>query len=133
MTLSEQDRQTLIDFRLEQANEAIKDVELLLTHKRFRTSTNRIYYGMFYSVMALALKYQFTTSKHAQLIGWFNKEFIHSEKIDKNFGKIISKAFTKRTKGDYDTFFDIDEDECIEMFEEMKAFISEIEKYISNN
>jgi len=63
----------LVRLRLKQANEAIEDVEFLILNERLTLAINRIYYGMFYSLLALALQYDFKTSKHAQLIGWFNK------------------------------------------------------------
>jgi hypothetical protein len=59
---------------------------------------------MFYSLLALSLANKFESSKHKQLIGWFNKNFIYEGKIDERLGKIINKAFNRRTKGDYDTF-----------------------------
>jgi len=54
---------------------------------------------MFYSLMALGLKCEFETSKHAQLIGWFNKAFIHEGLIDSKYGKIITKAFNQDKRG----------------------------------
>jgi len=130
LTLSESERSTLIKYRLEQADETITDAELLIKNNRFRSAINRIYYGMFYSLLALALDYKFESSKHAQLIGWFNKNFIHTGKIEEKFGKIINKAFNKRTKSDYDTFVEIDEKTAYEMLEEMKKFIFEIKRFL---
>ena len=73
MTIEDEDRINLIKYRLEQAGETIQDVQLLIDNDRLRSAVNRIYYGMFYALLALGLAYQFETSKHAQLIGWFNK------------------------------------------------------------
>jgi uncharacterized protein (UPF0332 family) len=86
---------------------------------------------MFYSLLALGLKYEFETSKHAQLIGWFNKTFIHAGLIDTNYGKIINKAFNRRTKGDYDSYIKFDLITVKEMYEEMKDFNSAIEQFIN--
>ncbi|PRZ00656.1 HEPN domain-containing protein [Marinilabilia salmonicolor] len=74
--------------------------------------------------------YEFETSKHAQLIGWFNKNFIHPEKIEPEYGKMINKAFNRRTKGDYDVYVDFDKDVVSEMFDEMKSFIARIKKHL---
>jgi uncharacterized protein (UPF0332 family) len=82
MTLNDKDRASLIKYRLEQADEAILDVKLLIDNNRFLAAVNRIYYGMFYSLLALGLKYKFETSKHTQLIGWFNKNFVNEKLID---------------------------------------------------
>lgn len=63
MTLSESDRQQLIKYRIEQAEETIADVELLIKNNRLRSAINRIYYGMFYSFLALALKHNFESHR----------------------------------------------------------------------
>lgn len=133
MTIEENDRESLINYRLEQAEETIYDVQLLIENDRFRSAINRIYYGMFYTLLALGLANNYETSKHAQLIGWFNKNFIHKGSIESKYGKIINKAFNRRTKGDYDIFIEFDEEIVDEMFEEMKDFISEIKTFLNNN
>ena len=130
MTIEEKDRESLIKYRLIQANETILDVELLVENKRYRSAINRIYYGMFYALLALGTAQKFETSKHAQLIGWFNKYFIHKGKIDSKYGKMINKAFNRRTKGDYDTFVEFEENIVYQMLNEMKDFISEISSFI---
>ncbi len=131
--MKKEDRDSLVKYRLEQAEETILDVQLLIDNNRWRSAINRIYYGMFYSLLALGLAKQFETSKHTQLIGWFNKNFIHENVIDIKFGKIINKAFNRRTKGDYDTFIEFEEDTVREMFVEMKEFIAEIKSFIKNH
>jgi uncharacterized protein (UPF0332 family) len=130
MIMDSNDRANLIRYRLKQAKETISDVQLLIDNNRLRSAVNRIYYGMFYSLLALALANQFETSKHSQLIGWFNKNFINEGLIDARYGKMVNKAFNKRTKGDYDTFVDFETEIVLEMFTEMQEFIAMIESYI---
>ncbi|MCK4663716.1 MAG: HEPN domain-containing protein [Bacteroidales bacterium] len=115
---------------MEQAEETILDVQLLIENDRLRSAVNRIYYGMFYSLLALGLANQFETSKHTQLIGWFNKDFIREGLIDSKYGKIINKAFNRRTKGDYDIYIEFEKKIVFEMFNEMQDFISEIKSYL---
>jgi uncharacterized protein (UPF0332 family) len=131
MSIDNQDRLDLIQYRLDEAKDTQADVELLISHDRLRAAINRIYYSMFYSLLALGLKYEFETSKHAQLIGWFNKTFINVGLIDSNYGKIINKAFNRRTKGDYDSYIEFDLDTVKEMYEEMIDFNSAIERFIN--
>lgn len=69
MTLNDSDRQQLIKYRLEQADDTILDVELLINDNRLLADVNRIYYGMFYSLLALSFKHNFESSKNAQIIG----------------------------------------------------------------
>lgn len=131
MTVENEDRNNLIRYRLDEAFESIEDVRLLIKHDRLRSAINRIYYGMFYSLLALGLASNFETSKHAQLIGWFNKTFIHPGLIETKYGKIINKAYNRRTKGDYDIFIDFEKDVVVEMFDEMQDFIKRIKEFIN--
>ena len=131
MTIEDADRINLIKYRLEQANEMIQDVQLLIENNRLRSAVNRIYFGMFYALLALGLAHQFETSKHAQLLGLFNKNFINEGLIDSKYGKIINKAFIRRTKGDYDTYVEFEKEIVTEMFGEMQDFISEIKIHLT--
>jgi len=133
MTIEKEDRENLILYRLEQAEDTIDDVKLLIDNDRLRSAINRIYYGMFYSLLALGLANEFETSKHTQLIGWFNKTFIYNGLIDTKYGKIINKAYNRRTKGDYDIYVEFEKEIVLGMFDEMKEFISVIKSYLGKN
>jgi len=79
--ISNSDREILIQYRLDQAKQAIGEVSKLIEMDLLNVAVNRIYYGIFYSLTALALKYEFASSKHGQLIGWFNQTFIKTRLI----------------------------------------------------
>lgn len=124
------DKSNLIKYRLQQAIDTIEVVDILIKNKKYPAAVNRIYYGMFYALLALALKFDFESSKHQQLIGWFNKEFILTGKVEKDYGRILRKAYENRTTGDYDAFIEFDENDIVQLFEEMKQFIGRIEKFL---
>lgn len=128
--INDKDRDTLIHYRIQQAKETIELAEFLKDSGKLSIAINRIYYGMYYAVTALALKHKFETSKHAQLIGWFNKEFIANNAVDKKYGKILRNAFQNRTKSDYDAFIEFALPEVETMLEEMKLFVHEIELFL---
>lgn len=125
--ISDTDRDALIAYRIEQAKETIELSRFLIESDRLIVAVNRIYYGLYYAVTALALKKQFETSKHAQLIGWFNKEYISTKQIDEKYGKILRNAYQNRTKGDYDAFVKFDMEEVEDMHKEMIEFIGQVE------
>ncbi len=83
-----------------------------------------------YSLTALALKHKFETSKHNQLIGWFNKEFVATKLVDTKYGKMIRNAFQNRRKGDYDAFVIFTTDEVESMLFDMIEFINEIKRLV---
>lgn len=126
--INEIDRAALILYRLQQAEETYELARFLAESKKFTISVNRIYYGMYYALTALAIKNNFETSKHAQLIGWFNKNFVALNKVERKYGRILRNAYQNRTKGDYDAFVSFTVQEVDELLVEMYDFICEIKK-----
>jgi uncharacterized protein (UPF0332 family) len=124
------DKEILINNRIEQAYQTIQEIQILLNNNLLNISINRIYYGMFYMLTALAIKHEFKSSKHRQLLGWFNKSFIKTGIIDKKFGQIINDAFENRSDADYGFLHNYDSQEVERMFNDMKDFISEIENFL---
>jgi uncharacterized protein (UPF0332 family) len=128
--IDDNDRQSLIDYRLRQATDTIELAIFLTTNGKYIIAVNRIYYGMYYALTALALKNGFETSKHGQLIGWFNREYIATKRLDPQLGRILRNAFQNRTKGDYDAFIDFSVAEVDTMLSEMTDFINEIKNLL---
>lgn len=130
MTLNLEDRNELIKYRMQQATDCIDEVLFLTDNKKYKIALNRIYYGMFYSLLALAIKNQYESSKHSQLIGWFNKNFISTGVIEVKYGKMINKAFTLRNESDYEPFIEYEEQEVLELFVMMKEFIKTVQEIL---
>jgi uncharacterized protein (UPF0332 family) len=128
--ITENERDVLIEYRLKQAIESIELAKFLLSSDKLVVAVNRIYYGMYYALTALALKHSFETSKHTQLIGWFNKDFIFNKKVDPKFGRILKEGYQNRTKGDYEAFVLFSKDEVELMLIEMADFIQEIKNIL---
>jgi len=98
------DKKALIEYRMQRAWETVEEAKMAFEHSRFNLAENRIYYAMFYMVQALGLAHDFSTSRHAQLLGWFNKNFVRTSRIDPALGKRYHSGFEKRQEGDYQDF-----------------------------
>lgn len=129
--IDENDRISLIEYRMDQAFDTANLAKFLFTSNKLAVAVNRIYYGLYYALTALALKYKFETSKHTQLIGWFNKEFIAANIVDQKYGKTLRNAYQNRTKGDYDAFVNFSTHEVELMLTEMVEFIEEIKRILN--
>jgi uncharacterized protein (UPF0332 family) len=84
------DRETLLKYWIKQAEETLRDAEVMAKGELSpRSIVNRAYYAMFYAVLALFLKMNVNlkTSKHSGIISMFDKVFILSGKMDKQFSK----------------------------------------------
>jgi len=99
--MKSKDRNTLISYRFERSQEALNAAELLFKNNMLTSSMNRIYYAMFYAVQALLLVTGASFSKHGQVKGYFNKEYIKTGIFPKEFGKLYNEVFDYRQKFDY--------------------------------
>jgi uncharacterized protein (UPF0332 family) len=126
----DQDRKILINHRLKQAEETLTEISFLIDSRHLSLAVNRIYYSIFYVISAISIKDNFSTSKHKKLLGWFNKNYISTGLLSKEFGKLIYAAFENREKSDYDFLFEISKEEILKYFELAKSFAEEIKKLL---
>jgi len=128
MTIDNQD--DYIKYRFKRAEESFDDALILITNKKWNTSINRLYYSCFYAVIALLLKNGIETRTHDGARNRFSNEFIKTGKIDKKYGRLFSKLFDYRQKGDYGDLFDFDETMVLPLVDQVKDFITVIKKFI---
>ena len=128
--MTEEEKQTLVKYRLDRANESIKAAQLLFENKLFTPAMNRIYYSMFYSVQALLVLNEKAFSKHGQVKGYFNKEFIKSGIFTKQFGKLFNAVFEYRQKFDYVDLLIPEEKLISDYIIEARKFIDQISSFL---
>ena len=117
-----------IKYRLQKANETIAETKVLLENKFWNTAVNRMYYACFYAVGALLVKNDVETSSHSGSRQKFGQLFVKTGLISRDLGKHYSDLFEKRQKGDYNDFFDLDEETALRLYQPFIDFIKEIEK-----
>jgi uncharacterized protein len=123
----------LIKYRLEEAEDSIKEAEVLLKEgMSMRAVMNRLYYAMFYAVLALLQEKGMGTSKHAGAISLFDREFIKKGVFDEKLSKILHRAFELRQKGDYMEQAEVTESDVDEMLPEIKEFVRKVKTYLLN-
>jgi len=120
----------LVTYRRNRAFETIREIDKLLSEGMLLFAINRIYYAGFYIVSALCLLDDFSTSKHTQLIGYFNREYVKKGLIDIETGSILNLAYRKRTSVDYQDFVTVTRDEVYQYFNEMKLFVEKVDDLI---
>ena len=124
----------IINGLIKKSNAALESAEFNYKNEYYETCQNRLYYAIFYIVSALAYKNNFVTSKHSQLVGWFNKKYIYEDKIfDSKMLAIYKDAFESRQKSDYDITYLPDKNEIFVFITDVKYFIDEIKKYLEIN
>lgn len=91
----------LVRYRLERSKETLKDAETLLSSGSLISAVNRMYYSMFYAVVALLKTKGFSSSKHSGVRAMFNQHFVKTGIVPKEIGKFYEKIFNERQEGDY--------------------------------
>ena len=121
----------LIKYRLEEAENSIKEAEVLLKEcMSLRSVMNRLYYAMFYAVLALLQEKELGTSKHYGAISLFDREFIKSGIFDKELSKTLHRAFELRQKGDYLEQAEVTKNDVDEMLPKIKNFVDKVKEYL---
>ncbi len=128
--MNEQTKTDYIKYRLEKAFESLNDAKLLAQNQRWNSCVNRLYYAAFYAVIALLLIENYDGLTHDGTRSQFNLKFIKDGKIQKDFGKLYSKLFDWRQKGDYGDLFDFNEEQVLPLIEPTENLLMEIKRLI---
>lgn len=125
-----ENREEYIKYRYQKAEESFEDALLLAKNSRWNTVVNRLYYSCFYAVVALLLKNNIETTTHDGSRTQFGLNFIKAGLIDKKYGKLYSKLFDFRQKGDYGDLFDFDKETITPLIGLVREFLDEFKKHI---
>ena len=125
--MNPQDKQDLVNYRLDKAKETFKEVAILVQNKLWNTAVNRLYYSCFYAIIALLVDKDIETLTHSGVRQMFGLHFIKTGIIDQDSGRFYTRIFDLRQTGDYDDFIDFDEQRVLELIEPANKLIAQIE------
>ena len=130
VTLDEQSRSALIKYRIERAEETIKEAELLATNGYYNASANRLYYACYYAVVALLLKNNISTNSHAGVKTMLGLHFVSKGLLPLEHGRTFSRLFEIRHSGDYDDFVYCDQAMIEDYMPKAISFIKAIKELL---
>jgi len=120
----------LIRHRLQRAREALESARLLFSNNQLSAAVNRLYYALFYAVLALLETKELSSSKHAGVRALLNKHFIKAGIVPKEFGRFYESLFSNRQEGDYVDYTVFSTQRVEELLVHSSQNLSEIEKII---
>jgi len=124
-----ENRKTLIAYRIAQARDSIREADLLNESGMSKRSVmNRLYYAMFYAVLALLQEKEMGTSKHSGAISLFDREFVKTGLFSKEMSKALHRAFELRQKGDYMEEAEVTSDDVAEIRPAAEQFVEYAER-----
>lgn len=123
----------LIEYRLSQARDSIREADVLDQSGMSRRSVmNRLYYAMFYAVLALLQKKEMGTSKHSGAIALFDREYVKTGLFTKEMSKALHRAFELRQKGDYMEEAEVAAEDIAEIRPAAERFVEGAEALLLN-
>ena len=124
-------REALVRYRLEQAEESIESAQILFDNGKYRPSVNRSYYAMFYAVPALLTQKDIRASKHTGAIAAFNREFVKKGIFDVEFSRWLQEAFDLRQRADYREMFTIAPERANSILGQARTFLEEVNRRLA--
>jgi uncharacterized protein (UPF0332 family) len=86
-----------------------------------------------YRVIATLLTKHLEYSKHSAAIAFFNKEFIRTGILPKEYSRTLHRAFNERQQDDYMPFVEMDPDELRRLLEDVRSMVTGISAYTRKN
>ncbi len=120
----------LIRYRKEKSRETLEDAHILFQAGRLFSALNRIYYALFYEVMALLLTKDLSSARHTGIRALFNEHFVKTGKVSVELGRFFSRMYDFRQKSDYGDFVTIQPEKVVEWLEQAEEFIKVIDEVI---
>ncbi len=118
-------------YRMDRAWDTIKEVQSHIEQGFWNTAINRMYYACFYAIGALLLKHGTEVSSHPGVRQKFGEQFVKTGIIDKSLAKHFAELFDKRQKGDYNDFFDYEEETVRMLYPKSQELIKRIDDLIN--
>lgn len=130
MSLSNEERRTLVALELKKAREAYEDIGILIAANRLNGAANRMYYAVFHAVCALLINDGRHVSTHRGSHALFSQHYVKTGILPREYGQLYNQLQTMREESDYNCAYDVEMDELQQRLEPAKRLIDDVEKIV---
>ena len=130
MKLSNENRNDIVKYRLQRANETFVEAKGNFEMGFWHTVANRLYYACYYAVTALLIKNGYSSKSHNGVLSLLGKHFVLEGIVSKEQNDLYRKFLELRQDGDYDDWIIIKEQDVAPLIEPAQKFIEEMERLI---
>jgi uncharacterized protein (UPF0332 family) len=121
----------LAKHRMERAEAACKDGDLLAEQSSFRGAVNRYYYAAFHAARALLATRNADSARHAGVIALFQQHFVKTGDFSSDVARALPRSFEKRLSSDYSDFVEITEAEVVRIKSDVHGFVTACREYLA--
>lgn len=133
MSLDNESRQAMVNYRMEKADVALVDASFLSDSGRYNLAANRLYYALYYAASALLLSQGIVTKRHSGLIAQMHLHFVKTNILTADEGALFKVMFDLRHEGDYEDFIDVERADIEEYTPQVKALVEKLKSLIVSN
>ena len=133
MTLSKEERDTIVMYRLQRAKETLAEAKGNVKMEFWHAAANRLYYACFYAVSALLIRNGYGARSHNGVFSLFGRYFVVTGMVSKEQNKLYRNLFNLRQGGDYSDWVIVEEKDIVPLLEPAEYFITDIENLINDD
>jgi uncharacterized protein (UPF0332 family) len=115
---------------MERAYERLEEAEILLKNGHNKGSVNRSYFAMVSAAQAALTIRDIKAKTHKGLHSRFHNEFLKTQILDREYGKIFDVTEEMRIKFDYNPFPEASEELAEDSLHQEEKFVEEIRRYL---
>lgn len=130
MTLSSEEKNSIVNYRIEKAYQALKEARDNISMNNWNLAINRLYYSTFYMAIAVNLSNGETAKSHSGVFSLISKNYIATGVLSKEDGALYRKLFSMRQTGDYDDLFDWEEEDVVPLVKKTESLVNSMRKLI---
>jgi uncharacterized protein (UPF0332 family) len=131
MSLSEEERLAIVQYRIEKAYAALEDVDKPIAMKMWSVAANRLYYALYYAATALLVRDKHSVYTRGGVIILLNQYYVKPAILTKEDGWLYGRVFAFRQGSDYDDFIDANEEEVMVYLPKVKDLVAKIVSLIN--
>ena len=130
MSLTNDERTTLVALELRKAHETFEEIGILTAANRWSGAANRLYYAVFHAISALLIHDGHSVNTHNGSHAVFNLQYIKTGILPIEYGRLYNQLQTMREESDYNCVYEVEPEELQERIEPARQLIQAIEELI---
>lgn len=131
MSLSDQERRTIVGMEMEKARRTFSDMEFCANEQKWEAAANRLYYALFHAVSALLISDGHNVKSHRGTLSLFGQHYVRTGSFSRQDGSLLSDLVIMRDNADYNVSFEATEEKIAPYIEPTRNLIDKIESFIN--
>lgn len=117
-------------YRLDKASEMLTTAQRDMDAEDYASANNRAYYCIFHAMRAVLALDGEDYKKHSAVIARFTVNYLKTEILPRDYGKLISNASLIRNRSDYEDFYICSIEDTQRLIEGAKDFYNAISDHL---